>query len=85
MVYKKIHHHSQSKKSQISLFLDHEMSHASDETWEDEVGNLLEPKNGWRNEVFNNPASMNSIHEQEQRAGGELEMARAEEEEGESI
>ena len=26
MVYKKIHHHSQSKKPQISLFLDHEMS-----------------------------------------------------------
>ena len=42
MVYKseKIHHHSKSKKPRISLFLDHEMSHASDETWEDEFGNL---------------------------------------------
>ena len=42
MIYKlkKIHHHSQSKKPQISLFLDQEMSHASDETWEYEVGNL---------------------------------------------
>jgi hypothetical protein len=29
---------------QISLFLDLEMSHASDETREDEVANLLEPK-----------------------------------------
>jgi hypothetical protein len=29
---------------QISLFLDHEMSHASDETGEDEAANLLEPK-----------------------------------------
>jgi hypothetical protein len=29
---------------QISLFLDHEMSHASDETGEDEATNLLEPK-----------------------------------------
>ena len=51
------------------------MSHASDETWEDEEP--LEPKNGWRNEVFTNPASMNSFHEQEQRASRELEMARA--------
>ena len=30
-----------------------------------------------RNEVFTNPASMNSFHEQEQRAVRELEMARA--------
>ena len=29
------------------------------------------------NEVFTNPASMNSFHKQEQRAGRELEMARA--------
>jgi hypothetical protein len=28
------------KKPQISLFLDHEMSHPSNETWEDEVTNL---------------------------------------------
>jgi hypothetical protein len=26
--------------------------------------------------IFTNPASMNSFHEQEQRAGRELEMAR---------
>jgi hypothetical protein len=32
-------------------------------------------KNGWRNEVFTNPASMNPFHEQEQRAGREHEMA----------
>ena len=38
-----------------------------------------------RNEVFTNPASMNSFHEQEQRVGRELEMALAGEEEGESI
>jgi hypothetical protein len=29
---------------QISLFLDHGMSHAGDETGEDETANLLEPK-----------------------------------------
>jgi hypothetical protein len=29
---------------QIFLFLDHEMSHASDEIGENEVANLLEPK-----------------------------------------
>ena len=34
-------------------------------------------KEWWRNEVFTNPASMNSFHEQEQRAGRELQMARA--------
>ena len=34
-------------------------------------------KEWWRNEVFTNPASMNSFHEQEQRASRELEMARA--------
>jgi hypothetical protein len=40
MVYKKNPPSLPIKKPQNSLFLDNEMSHASDETWEDEVGNL---------------------------------------------